>query len=96
MAQQVIEMVKKTLLILFTIALFAGILFAVIPRTAVRQMAVRSGLIENSYYHEGDTEWDNGGVEEYYFNHLPSRFNEIYRELYSRLSSYEDEAEVYA
>ena len=48
MAQQVIEMVKKTLLILFTIALFAGILFAVIPRTAVRQMAVRSGLIENS------------------------------------------------
>jgi hypothetical protein len=59
-------------------------------------MAVRSGLIENTYYHEGDTEWDNGGVEEYYFNNLPSKYNEIYRELYSRLSAGEDEAEIYA
>ena len=69
-------MVKKTLAILFSIALIAGILFALVPRTVVKQMAVRSGLIENNYYHEGDTEWDNGGVEEYYFNNLPSKYND--------------------
>ena len=89
-------MLKRTLAILFSIALAAGILFAFVPRTTVKQMAVRSGLIENTYYHEGDTEWDNGGVEEYYFNNLPSQYNEIYRELYSRLSAGEDEAEIYA
>ncbi len=91
-----LNMVKKTLLILFSIALFSGIVFALVPHTAVKQMAVRSGLIENTFYHEGDTEWDNGGVEEYYFNNLPSKYNEIYRELYSRLSAGEDEAEIYA
>ena len=89
-------MVRRTLIILFTIALFAGVLFTLVPRTTMKQMAVRSGLIENTYYHEGDTEWDNGGVEEYYFNNLPSKYNEIYRELYSRLSAGEDEAEVFA
>ena len=87
---------KKTLGILFSITLLAGILFAVLPSTFVRQLAVRSGLEESPYYHEGDTEWDNGGVEEYYFDHLPSELNEIYRELYSRLSAGEDSAEVFA
>lgn len=90
------QMVKRTLAILFSIALIAGLVFACMPRTVVKQMAVRSGLIENQYYHEGDTQWDNGGVEEYYFNNLPSKYNEIYRELYSRLSAGEDEAEIYA
>ena len=87
---------KKTLGILFSITLIAGLLFALLPRSFVRQMAVRSGLEESPYYHEGDSEWDNGGVEEYYFNNLPSELNEIYRELYSRLSAGEDSAEVFA
>ena len=87
---------KKVLGLLFTIALIAGAAFALLPRTFVKQMAVRSGLEENPYYREGDTQWDNGGVEEYYFNNLPSKYNEIYRELYSRLSAGEDSAQIYA
>ncbi len=90
------KLIRRTLAILIVIALFVGVLFAVVPRTTVKQMAVRSGLMENTYYQEGDTEWDNGGVEEYYFNQLPSSYNEIYRELYSRLSAGEDSAQIYA
>ena len=90
------KLIRRTLAILIVIALFVGVLFVVVPRTTVKQMAVRSGLMENTYYQEGDTEWDNGGVEEYYFNQLPSSYNEIYRELYSRLSAGEDSAQIYA
>lgn len=75
------------------------------PDTALTPAAVPSGagllsmfstLGESPYYHLGDTEWDHGGVEEYYFNCLDSSCNEIYRELYSRLSSGEDSADLYA
>ena len=60
------------------------------PDTALTPAAVPSGagllsmfstLGESPYYHLGDTEWDHGGVEEYYFNCLDSSCNEIYREL---------------
>ena len=57
---------------------------------------ISAGLGESPYYHLGDTEWDHGGVEEYWFNQIPSEMNETYRELYSRLSNYEDEAPLYA
>ena len=87
---------KKVLGLLFSLALIFGIVLALLPRTFVRQMAVRTGLEKNPYYQEGDTQWDNGGVEEYYFNNLPSKYNEIYRELYSRLSAGEDSAQIYA
>ncbi len=87
---------KKVLGLLFSLALIFGIVLALLPRTFVRQMAVRAGLEKNPYYQEGDTQWDNGGIEEYYFNNLPSKYNEIYRELYSRLSAGEDSAEVFA
>lgn len=60
------------------------------------QLAAGFGLGESPYYHLGDTEWDHGGIEEYYFNNLDSSYNEIYRELYSRLSSREDSARLYA
>ena len=63
---------------------------------SLRQMGVEAGLVENPYYQEGDTEWDHGGIEEYYFDHLPSEYNEIYRELYSRLSAGEDSGDLYA
>ena len=90
------KLIRRTLFTLFLIAVVAGVLFAFVPVTTVKQMAVRTGLIENTYYHEGDTEWDNGGVEEYYFNNLPSSYNEAYRELYSRLCAGEDSAQIYA
>ena len=42
--------------------------------------AVKTGLKESPYYHLGDTWWDHGGIEEYYFNQIPSEMNEVYRE----------------
>ena len=59
-------------------------------------VAVQSGILESPYYHLGDTEWDHGGVEEYWFNQIPSEMNETYRELYERLVNNEDEANMYA
>ena len=59
-------------------------------------VAVQTGLVESPYYHLGDTEWDHGGVEEYWFNQIPSELNETYRELYERLKNNEDEADMYA
>lgn len=64
--------------------------------TRLDAAAVQLGLMPNPYYQEGDTEWDNGGIEEYCFNQIPSGLNEIYRELYQRLKNGEDEAELYA
>lgn len=61
-----------------------------------RHLAVSAGLEKSPYYHPGDTEWDHGGIEEYYFDHLDSSYNEIYRELYSRLSNREDSGDLYA
>jgi len=61
-----------------------------------RSLLMRIGLMDSPYYNEGDTEWDNGGIEEYYFNQLPSELNEIYRELYARLSAGETSADLYA
>ena len=58
--------------------------------------AVQIGLKESPYYHLGDTSWDHGGIEEYWFNQIPSDENEIYRELYERIRNYEDSAELYA
>ena len=62
----------------------------------VGSLAMQSGFMKSPYYHLGDTEWDNGGIEEYWFNQIPSEMNELYRELYSRLSNQEDEAQLYA
>ena len=58
--------------------------------------AVKAGLKESPYYQLGDTWWDHGGIEEYYFNQIPSEMNEIYRELYERIKNYEDSADLYA
>lgn len=58
--------------------------------------AVKTGMKESPYYHLGDTWWDHGGIEEFYFNQIPSELNEIYRELYERLKNYEDSADLYA
>lgn len=57
---------------------------------------VSTGTVQSPYYQLGDTEWDHGGIEEYYFNNIPSELNEIYRELYSRIKNYEDSSELYA
>lgn len=62
----------------------------------VEKAAVKTGLKESPYYQLGDTWWDHGGIEEYYFNQIPSELNEIYRELYERIRNYEDSAELYA
>ena len=58
--------------------------------------AMQMGLKESPYYHLGDTSWDNGGIEEYYFNQIPSGENELYRELFERIRNNEDEASLYA
>ena len=58
--------------------------------------AVKTGMGESPYYQLGDTWWDHGDIEEYYFNQIPSELNEIYRELYERLKNYEDSADLYA
>ena len=62
----------------------------------VNSAMIQAGFGESPYYHLGDTQWDHGGVEEYWFNQIPSELNETYRELYSRLSNGEDEAQLYA
>ncbi len=76
-------------------ALAAGT-FALTGCGQVKSLGVQTGLMESPYYHLGDTQWDHGGIEEYYFNSIPSSQNEIYRELYSRLANREDKAELYA
>lgn len=58
--------------------------------------AVRAGVAESPYYQLGDTWWDHGGIEEYYFNQIPSELNEIYRELHDRIKNYEDSGDLYA
>lgn len=58
--------------------------------------AVKTGLKESPYYQLGDTWWEHDGIEEYYFNQIPSEMNEIYRELYERIRNYEDSADLYA
>lgn len=58
--------------------------------------AVKTGMGESPYYQLGDTWWEHGNIEEYYFNQIPSQLNEIYRELYERLKNYEDSADLYA
>ena len=72
------------------------ILFLCTGCAQLNVIAVQTGLKENPYYQLGDTWWDHGGIEEYYFNQIPSRMNEIYRELYERIRNYEDEASLYA
>ena len=62
----------------------------------IGEAAVQLGLAKSPYYQLGDTWWDHGGIEEYYFNQIPSEENEIYRELYERLKNNEDEAALYA
>ncbi|MDO4475352.1 MAG: transglutaminase domain-containing protein [Lachnospiraceae bacterium] len=54
------------------------------------------GAKKSPYYQLGDTTWEHGGIEEYYFNQIPSELNEIYRELYERIRDGEDEAQLYA
>ncbi|MDD2957320.1 MAG: transglutaminase domain-containing protein [Lachnospiraceae bacterium] len=77
----------------------AGILamtFGLCGCTLVEKTAVQAGLKESPYYQNGDTWWEHGNIEEYYFNQIPSNLNEIYRELYERLKNYEDSADLYA
>lgn len=62
----------------------------------IERAAVKTGIKESPYYQLGDTWWDHGDIEEYYFNQVPSSLNEIYRELYDRIKNYEDSAELYA
>ena len=83
----------RKLLIMIGMCLMAG---AVTSCAQVNSAMIQAGLFESPYYHLGDTQWDHGGVEEYWFNQIPSELNETYRELYSRLSNHEDEAELYA
>ena len=76
-----------------------AVLLAVIFLTGcgqVNSVMIQAGIAPSPYYHLGDTMWDHGGVEEYWFNQIPSELNEVYRELYSRLSNYEDSADLYA
>lgn len=63
---------------------------------AVEMAAVKAGVTQSPYYQLGDTWWDHGGIEEYYFNQIPSELNEIYRELHDRIKNYEDSAKLYA
>lgn len=63
---------------------------------AVEMAAVKAGVAQSPYYQLGDTWWDHGGIEEYYFNQIPSELNEIYRELHDRIKNYEDSAQLYA
>lgn len=63
---------------------------------AVEMAAVKAGVAQSPYYQLGDTWWDHGGIEEYYFNQIPSELNEIYRELHDRIKNYEDSAKLYA
>ncbi len=63
---------------------------------AVESAAIQTGFAKSPYYQLGDTTWEHGGIEEYYFNQIPSHLNEIYRELYERIRDYEDEADLYA
>ena len=62
----------------------------------IESTLIQTGFLKSPYYQLGDTEWDHGDVEEYWFDQIPEELNEIYRELYSRLSNYEDEAPLYA
>lgn len=62
----------------------------------IHASAIQVGLAKSPYYQLGDTWWDHGGIEEYYFNGIPSEENEIYRELYERLKNGEDSATLYA
>lgn len=64
--------------------------------STMERAAIQYGWKESPYYQLGDTWWEHGGIEEYYFNQIPSELNEIYRELYERIRNYEDSAELYA
>ena len=35
---------------------------------AEEMAAVKAGVTQSPYYQLGDTWWDHGGIEEYYFN----------------------------
>ena len=87
---------RRHLLLPAACALLLTVSGVVLSGCGVKQLSVSAGLAESPYYHQGDTEWDHGGVEEYYFDHLDSHYNEIYRELYSRLSNGEDSGNLYA
>ncbi len=62
----------------------------------IETAAIQTGMVASPYYHLGDTTWEHGGIEEYYFNQIPSELNEIYRELYERIRDGEDSADLYA
>ena len=40
----------------------------------VEKAAVKTGLKENPYYQLGDTWWDHGDIEEYYFKSDSKQF----------------------
>ncbi len=86
---------KALTALVVSLGLVLGVL-AVVDRNTIRRTAVQFGVLESPYYHNGDTQWDHGGIEEYYFNQLPGDHNEIYRELYSRIAAGEDSADLYA
>ncbi len=62
----------------------------------IETAAIQTGMVTSPYYQLGDTTWEHGGIEEYYFNQIPSELNEIYRELYERIRDGEDSADLYA
>ena len=83
-------MIKKQLLLLAVLLLFLT------GCARFDAATVQLGLRESPYYHLGDAWWEHDGIEEYYFNQIPSELNEIYRELFERIRNGEDEAQLYA
>ena len=77
-------------------AVLAGLSVCAAGCGTLEAAAVKAGVAESPYYQLGDTWWDHGDIEEYYFNQIPSELNEIYRELYDRIKNYEDSAQLYA
>ena len=86
---------KKIRGIVLTMGLLLAV-FCLCGCGTMERAAIKTGLKESPYYQLGDTWWDHGDIEEYYFNQVPSSLNEIYRELYDRIKNYEDSAELYA
>ena len=79
------------------ISLTAGaVLLAFLPAGcgSIHSTAIQLGLAESPYYHNGDTEWDHGGIEEYYFNQIPGGLNDIYRELQTRRNENESQEDL--
>jgi len=78
------------------VVILSGMVLGLTGCAQINASAIQLGLAKSPYYQQGDTWWDHGGIEEYYFNQIPSEENEIYRELYERLKNSEEEGTLYA